>query len=636
VWPEARAPGSFARAAALVRDLGVFSGRDPILRGLDRAANDAGDAPSRAGAASASLLVHRLFTELATVSTAATWSQHVARARRLAASLGLAADGDGDEAIERLFNALDDQAGVYAQAGGDRPLPAARFVAAVEAVAGDPGETVDEPLPGAVALATVERAAGARARYVVLANLAEGTFPTRAAVLDDGRAGPHAFARELARFLRVLGSAREGLTLAYPTRDEKGQEVLPAGFLDDLRRQFEPHAIEAVSEVTNRLDPALIDHDDLAVSPADARARAVALACSRNEREALVRLASDPAHRPVLDGAAAALRLTSERLGRRSFSAYDGRLDDPAAAAAVAAQFAPSYVFSASMLESYLTCPFQFFMKYVLKLTPVDDRDELDEDYANRGSRLHRLLEELERGVLQGTGDRLAVSEIVIRTEMRVELTVSSEADPGLNVIEKRRVEQVLRRYARQAHDYATKPKGPTARPAHFELAFGPDDDTPYPCLVLGEGATAVRLQGKIDRVDRIESPEGPRFRVIDYKTGVCPSGDSVRKLVMVQLPLYAMAVERLAMVEEGAAVHDLGYWSLRENGGYQPVKLGDWAGESARLEAKLLETAARLRSGLFVVQPSKPDCERTCDYAMACRIRQVRRVGKRLGPAGV
>src|SRR5207245_2377720 len=137
-----------------------------------------------------------------------------------------------------------------------------------------------------------------------------------------------------------------------------------------------------------------------------------------------------------------------------------------------------------------------------------------------------------------------------------------------------------------------------------------------FPCLVIGDGPSAVRLQGKIDRVDLIETPDGPRFRVIDYKTGSCPSGESVKNLVMVQLPLYALAVERLAMVDEGAAMHDLGYWALKD-GGYKKVKLGEWTVERSRLESKVLETAARLRSGLFVVQPSKPDCERTCDYAM-------------------
>ena len=145
---------------------------------------------------------------------------------------------------------------------------------------------------------------------MVLANLAEGTFPTRDAVesaedADDPASVGRAFAREMAQFLRVIGSAGDGLVLAYPTRDEKGQEVLPAGFLDDLKRRIDPEALAGVADGNefNRFDPALLDHADLAVAPADARARAVALACRppRPGRHS-PRLATDPAHRPALAG----------------------------------------------------------------------------------------------------------------------------------------------------------------------------------------------------------------------------------------------------------------------------------------------------------------------------------------------
>ena len=41
---------------------------------------------------------------------------------------------------------------------------------------------VGRPVAGSVRLATVDQAAGARAPYVILADLAEGAFPDRAAV----------------------------------------------------------------------------------------------------------------------------------------------------------------------------------------------------------------------------------------------------------------------------------------------------------------------------------------------------------------------------------------------------------------------------------------------------------------------
>jgi ATP-dependent helicase/DNAse subunit B len=344
-------------------------------------------------------------------------------------------------------------------------------------------------------------------------------------------------------------------------------------------------------------------------------------------------LATDPRHRPVLEGTATALLITADRLGGRTFSEYDGRLADPAAVAAIAARYNANYLFSASQLESYLTCPFQFFVKYVLGLSPVNERDDLDEDFIQRGNRLHRLLEELELRLAQEGGDREELCESVIRAELNAEWSSRSDADPGLYAIERRRVEQSLRRYTRQMIRYQTEPKALPSRPARFEVAFGSDSDdgegTPW--LVIGEGPSAVRLQGKIDRVDVVETDGGTAFRVIDYKTGSCPPARDVRELVMVQLPLYALAVERLSLLGETGGLADLGYWALRD-GGYKKIKLdGNWPAERERLEARVVETAERLRSGLFVIQPKKDDCDRTCDYAMVCRIGQVRRASKRV-----
>lgn len=627
-WPEAREPGVCARAAAAVRDSGVFRGRDALLAALGRSADGADDPARRARAAGARRLVARLFDEVGAAALPGTLGEHAARLRRLAASLGIAARGDGDDALERLDDALDDHAAVLDAAGEAGPVGFAEFVATVDRLAAESVDADGAVEPGTIALTTVDLAAGARARHVVLANLAEGTFPTRAAVdAADGRS----FAREMACFLRAIGSADQGVVLAFPTRDEKGQEVLPAGFLDDLGRRLRPGALAGPPhEVVHRLDPALLDRPDLAFAPADARARAVGLACTRRQPGELARLATDPAHRPALEGAAAALVLTADRLGRRPASAYDGLLGDPAAVAAVGRRFGPSYVFSASQLESYLTCPFQFFAKYVLGLMPVDDRDDLDEDFIQRGNRLHRLLEELELQVADGGGDRLELSDILIRSEMTAELSFGTDAAPGLQAIQARRVQQALRRYATQMIDYLGKPEPGGVRPARFEVAFGADEDSPH--LVIGAGESAVLLQGKIDRVDVVETADGTLFRVIDYKTGSCPSGESVRRLVMVQLPLYALAVERLALAGETSRLYDLGYWELRD-AGYKRVKLTDWEADRARLEEKVVATAAALRSGLFVIRPAKDDCERTCDYAMVCRIGQVRRAVKSVEP---
>ncbi len=86
----------------------------------------------------------------------------------------------------------------------------------------------------------------------------------------------------------------------------------------------------------------------------------------------------------------------------RRFGPYEGLLHDPRTIRRVAELFAPARpAFSASALESYAFCPFQFLMKFVLRLEPIADRDEFEVDFAARGSLLHRLLQVLHEQYTQ-------------------------------------------------------------------------------------------------------------------------------------------------------------------------------------------------------------------------------------------
>jgi hypothetical protein len=224
----------------------------------------------------------------------------------------------------------------------------------------------------------------------------------------------------------------------------------------------------------------------------------------------------------------------------------------------------------------------------------------------------------------------------LIRTELRVELTGGSETDAGRHKIESLRLGETLRRYAHQAADYDRKSPGPAPEPRYLEVPFGdPDRDGSLPCLEIGRGSDAVKVRGTIDRVDVVAAEEGVAFRVIDYKTGPCPPrADVVDRAVALQLPLYALAAERLLLAEEAGTLRDLGYWGLRDKG-YAPIDRVDWPALQDRLEAQVLATVGRLRRGLFVIQPRKDDCTRFCDYGLVCRIAQVRSARKTEHGAG-
>lgn len=622
-------------AASTIKATRVFRGVEPLRRALDRILNnDKGRKAERARRCRE--VLDEFVAQIETLDQVREWPYHVVELRRLADSLGIRLGGG--IGLDELWLALEDHAAVLADLGVDFDRWTwSEFVADLDSILRELDIPSTEAEQGGVTLASVDEIAGARAEYVILVNLTEGTFPSRDVVdrESNGRAAQNtnasAFGREMLRFLSVIGSADSELVLVYPTCDEKGQELLKAGFLDDLLRLFDAKAEARFHEKHPRFDPALLEHPDLAGAPADARVRAVALACLRGEPGELEKLARQPLHRVALSGTAAALHVGASRFEGKTFDAFDGRLSNPDLLLKVHERFGPEYVFSPSQIESYISCPFQFALQYMLKLEPVDDRDELEEDYTERGSRIHDLLENLERLRLNVPRDRLEIAEeLIVHESLRRESAFNSEVDAGLQEIEKRRLVQLIRRYVKQHQQYEEHNESARPEPYRFEEMFGFQETQAkgFPALEIGQGPAAVKLQGKIDRIDLVRSPGHSAFRVIDYKSGATPSKKDVKSAAYVQLPLYAMAVERLVLKPEGISLHDVGYWGLKKDG-FRAIPFPDWREDQAAIEAYVIALVNLLRKGVFVVESRKEDCTSFYEFSAVCRVRQVRASGK-------
>jgi hypothetical protein len=96
----------------------------------------------------------------------------------------------------------------------------------------------------------------------------------------------------------------------------------------------------------------------------------------------------------------------------------------------------------------------------------------------------------------------------------------------------------------------------------------------------------------------------------------------------MLQLPLYAMAAQRLVFADEGTSLFDMGYWSLRDEG-FKPIAFESWEQDQAALVAHVFALVEQIRQGVFVVHSRTPGCENFCEYRGVCRVRQVRAAGK-------
>ena len=210
----------------------------------------------------------KVFALLAPLDQARPFSDQVDQVVHIMEVLRLG--GPNGSGLDPLRDALEDQAGVLERLGrGEAPWSWAAFVREVESIVLDLKVPGPPTRPGSVRMATVSEARGCAGSVRHPGRPGRGDVPgarrRRAVpVAAPGRAIPdeasrRIFSREMLRFLRVLGSAESGVVLIYPTTDTRGQDLLRAGFLDELMELLTPEAAAACHRSFGRVDPALVD-----------------------------------------------------------------------------------------------------------------------------------------------------------------------------------------------------------------------------------------------------------------------------------------------------------------------------------------------------------------------------------------
>jgi RecB family exonuclease len=488
----------------------------------------------------------------------------------------------------------------------------------------------DRSLGDGVLVADYRLAAGLSYKHTVLCGAYEGVFPSGAAAeplvpdevwsrlrlkhpfIEDARLR---LQRSQDHALRAVASATQSLTWTAPLRDATGNaDRYPSSLMLDAARQLEP-AIETASALRTAGG-----RDWLRRSPSPLAARLASIPIDRAELR--LRQTVHSRHQGIVLGPRHPLRPAVTLLRARrgaAFSEYDGNLgsfEDRDA-------FAPATPLSPTVLESYATCGFRYFLGSVLRLRPVQEPEERDTmDPAERGSVVHRALdtffrEQLARG-------RPAVGEAW--TEADVERLL------GLIDAE---VEAARRRGLTGLDVYA----GFDRRTLRADMAEFLERDSEFRALtgavpfafeqrIPETPAGGLRLTGFVDRVDR--TPDGRNAWVIDYKTGSTygfakpGAGDdpfaSGRKL---QLPVYVYAAG-------GADAVQALYWFISRRGEFEQIKYDASAANSARFEQTLEAIGRGLRGGSFPAVPGDDDdfhnsfvnC-RYCDFDRVCSLRR-------------
>ncbi len=536
---------------------------------------------------------------------------------------------------------------------------------------------------GMVRVLAAENVRGLSAPYVFICGLSEKAFPpphredclyTDADARRWGASGlplPSNAERgrfEMLLFYEVVTRATRQLVLSYPALDAQAQTLVPSPFLREIEH------VCGTGRIPRNAHPHLdcVPPSDAVVSRRDLRVRAVAEALAGRE-SLFEQLCAHPQTTHVARNIFAGLTMTDARDGS-SFGRFDGMLSSDAARVKLAEVFGPAACWSPSKLEEYANCPHQFFLRNVLRLRPLAE-PELVTDFMGRGQVLHWLLAQAHRAINDCQGGptspcgqalndfRSAVERLA--HDLRREGAAGTLA-AGLVEINVRQVLNWLERYQGHHANYDAQWAAwrQPPRPAHFEVAFGPqredDSDEERPdardplssdeAFELECDGEIVRFNGRIDRIDLGCVGSQQTFTIVDYKSGK-PRAQTKLAAVWagnaLQLPLYALAAQKLLAASD-AVPFRAAYWHLAGEG-YQDeqavkfyfeadgrLELADeWSELEAFLRARIASLVRGIRQGEFPMFSTDDKCTSLCDYSTVCHVNQARSRDKQWQPPG-
>ena len=494
---------------------------------------------------------------------------------------------------------LDAMRAIDEQLGGE-PLTLEAFTTELERRMQRPAVLLREA--GGVLFSPMHTLHGLRFAQVFIGGLTEGEFPApRRAARLLGREGrerlaeaglelpPESRSTEDELWHSVSSRADARTSLWRPRFDDSGRPLPASWYFEEQEADDEPGSVEPRDAASQR---------ELAVT--------LSSRWNNGERRRPAGLRAWPL---VVRAAAPVeqLRRSFEGAGRHEGALRDGALER---------LVGPDVRWSATRVETYRVCAFQFFSRYGLRLYEVED--ELSEaDAAIRGTVIHEVMEEA-LGALAEAGQPLVPGtedEAIRRMHERGRELWNSAPDRhhfGRAALwclawedTAANLELLIRREAK--HNQALG----TTKIAGIEEPIG---------IALPGIEPELRLHGNIDRVDI-----GPSFaQIVDYKSGKAISRNAVERGERLQLQLYALAAREQLQAERLIARY-----------AYLDPRATEWDLDSAEpTDEALIEDAAQqanavrflVATGDFRVNPRVPTCPKYCDFRHICRVNQFSR----------
>ena len=174
---------------------------------------------------------------------------------------------------------------------------------------------------------------------------------------------------------------------------------------------------------------------------------------------------------------------------------------------------------SATQIEQYHLCPFQYFCRYGLNLK---ERRPAEMDQLEYGSLIHYLLQQMFQAYC--AEEIVAMSKETLIQAIQEYIAVYVNMKLGGSEDKTQRFQFVFRRIADSAHvvihHIAKELSQSKFQPIGHELSLKENGGDFSPLTISLEDGTVVQVEGKIDRTDVMEQDGVQYVRVVDYKTG--------------------------------------------------------------------------------------------------------------------
>ena len=173
---------------------------------------------------------------------------------------------------------------------------------------------------------------------------------------------------------------------------------------------------------------------------------------------------------------------------------------------------------SSSQIEKYYSCAFEYFCKYILKIKPQKRAEFNGLEYGNI---MHYILENMlkkyqNKGLLKASTSEIqkSISEITERYTEEKLGGIKNKNSKFLYLIKR------LKQGAYFLADHFIEEfKQSLFKVSDLELTISSSGKVKPLSFTLPD-KTTVKIEGKIDRIDVMETNSGSYVRVIDYKTG--------------------------------------------------------------------------------------------------------------------